>query len=131
MTFDKKEVLNTMLDSLRDLYEGKLKYDYLGICSNLSVPTVQKYGIQSKLLSSLIDGIMKDCFKSWEFYSGNPGYPVPPTKVFVCEDPHAGQWAYNRAALNETLWDQDTQYGRLRMDLVGHMIKFIEKELGK
>lgn len=59
-------------------------------------------------------------FKTWPHYSGDIDFPVPsPDKSIDAIDAYFDNLG--------DLWNRDTEYGRLRWDLLDHIIKELSK----
>lgn len=81
-----------------------------GICDNAESAGYRQGGFNHRI---------KPVFRKWPWYSGDIDYPVPTL----------GPRATPRRAyrLTDDLWIGD--YGDLRMNLLGHCIKALEKDL--
>lgn len=100
-----------LLTTLKQLRENGPRIRNSGICSQFDL-----YG----LYSSEERRQFRDSFKTWPHYSGDSSFPVPsPDKSVEAID------AYFDEQLD--LWDRDTEYGRLRWDLLDHIIKELNK----
>lgn len=62
----------------------------------------------------------RDSFKTWPHYSGDISFPVPSPDVQI----EAIDAYFDNLGV---LWDRDTEYGRLRWDLLDHIIKEMSK----
>lgn len=103
--------MNDLLAALEQLRENGPYNRDAGICSQLDL-----YG----LYSSEERRQFRDSLKTWPHYSGDSSFPVPsPDKSVEAID------AYFDEQLD--LWDRDTEYGRLRWDLLDHIIKELSK----
>lgn len=100
--------MNDLLTALKQLRENGPKNHSGGICAQFDL-----YG----LYSSQERRQFRDSFKTWPHYSGTIGFPVP--------GPAAAIDAY--IDNQDDLWDRDTEYGRLRWDLLDHVIKEMSK----
>lgn len=102
----------TLLEALIQLKtKGPVRKD-AGICWNIDL------GIRSWFDKEKI----KQAFTTWPHFSGNSSYPIPSTHY---PDP---SYAYDRT---DNLWDRRTKYGRLRWDLLDHLIEYLEKHDGQ
>lgn len=100
-----------LLTALKQLRENGPKNRYAGICSQFDL-----YG----LYSSQERQRFRDSFKTWPHYSGDPSFPVPsPDESVDAIDAYVYK--------SNDLWDRDTEYGRLRWDLLDHIIKELSK----
>ena len=54
-------------------------------------------------------------WRDWPHYRGEDRYPVP-----------GGMDAYDEALEADDMWDRETEYGRLRWDLLNHVIGVVE-----
>lgn len=78
-----------------------------GICDNVS-----------ELLRRHVDAdLLKPSFVSWQHYSGDLTYPVPSAQTGVSER--------HKYSYTDDVWIDD--YGDLRMDLLNHCIKTLER----
>ena len=103
--------MTDLLTALKQLRENGPKNRDAGICSQFDL-----YG----LYSSEERRQFRDSFKTWQYYSGDISFPVPSPDGFT---------EAIDAYFDETddLWDWDTEYGRLRWDLLDHIIKELSK----
>lgn len=97
--------MTDLLTALKQLRENGPKNRDGGICYQLG------------LLSSEERRQLRDSFKTWQYYSGDPSFPVPGTAAAID--------AYFDTSID--LWDRDTAYGRLRWDLLDHIIEEMSK----
>lgn len=100
-----KEYLENALQALRKLRENGPECVSVGICANT-------YGVVGRLVRELSP--------SWKKYSGNDRYPVPAVMYST---------PYQEYVLTKNLWDKSTEYGRLRWELLDHLIAMAEREL--
>lgn len=100
--------LLTALKQLRDTGP----YDRsTGICSQFEPPDSYNSEERLQFLAS---------FKTWPHYSGDISFPVPsPDKSIEAIDAYFDK--------SNDLWDRDTEYGRLRWDLLDHIIEELSK----
>ena len=104
-----------LLTKLKDLQKMGPGLHYSGICENI-VCTDREY----KQLRQL--------YKTWPYFSGNLHFPVPdPMKP---KDPVAAEEIFDSVSSAQQLW-ADTQYGRLRYQLLNHCIIQLEIQLSK
>lgn len=95
-------------DALIETRDGNVD-DSVGICTN----------VYDKIFEALdlfttrrhIDGLLTSAAEAWPKYSGSSHYPVP-----------GGEHAYHYSGRNK--WDRSTEYGRLRWELLDHMIDY-------
>lgn len=79
--------------------------------------------------------LLRKTAKTWPYYSGDPTCPVPAPSDFSTGDSNLSseEKIYERVfhghLYEGNFWDQETEYGRLRADLLRHHIKVIEDEL--
>lgn len=97
--------MTDLLTALKQLRENGPKNRDVGICS------------QFYLYSSEQRRQFRDSFKTWPHYSGDISFPVPGTAAAI------DAYFYD----GNDLWDRDTEYGRLRWDLLDHIIKELSK----
>lgn len=110
----------TLLKALKMVHEEATKHrkgektaswflTYAGICDNTWIAGHRQGGFYQTI---------KPIFKEWASYSGDIVYPVP--------SPKPG-WTPRKAfCIVDDLWVGE--YGNLRMDLLNHCIKTLEKE---
>lgn len=103
--------MTDLLTALKQLRENGPYNRDAGICAQFDL-----YG----LYSSEERQQFRASFKTWPHYSGGISFPVPSTDGFT---------EAIDAYFDETndLWDRDTEYGRLRWDLLDHIIKELSK----
>jgi hypothetical protein len=95
-----------MLKVLKDLRDGVLsKHPCDGVCEVIKI----NYGYVN----------LHELFKSWDEFSGDINFPVPSSGG---NDSPFMTWCncYD-------MWDKNSEYGRARWRLVGHMIAELEK----
>lgn len=99
--------MTDLLTALKQLRENGPHNRSAGICSQFDL-----YG----LYSSEERQQFRASFKTWPHYSGDPSFPVP--------SPDGLTYAIN-AYFDKSnyLWDRNTEYGRLRWDLLDHIIE--------
>ena len=104
-----REFLEEALSGLHYIQTNGPDHEDYGICSNLS-------GTVGSRATALIGRYVT----SWEHYSRFPGYPVP---AYDFGNP------VDEYALTAHMWDKDHPYGKMRWELLDHIITCIEKEL--
>lgn len=83
-------------------------FDYeVGICGDIEAHTNSALDLDA----------LKPTFVSWQYYSGDLIYPVP--------SPQAGMCPSRKYKNTDDVWVDD--YGDLRMDLLNHCIKTLER----
>jgi hypothetical protein len=90
------------------------------------------YGLcQTLRLNQLDKELVQDIFKTWPKFTGDLTYPVP------CPGGHTvvdGEVVFGAKAAKEAYnlaYDMYTgPYGALRLELLDHLIEFLERELG-
>lgn len=103
--------MTDLLTALKQLRENGPKNRDVGICSQFDL-----YGFYSAEECRQL----KASFKTWPHYSGDHSFPVPsPDKSMDALD----AYFYD----GNDLWDCNTEYGRLRWDLLDHIIKEMSK----
>lgn len=100
--------MNDLLTALKQLRENGPKNRDAGICCQFDL-----YGLYSAEERQQF----RASFKTWQYYSGDPGFPVPGTAAAI--DAYFDK--------SNDLWDRNTAYGRLRWDLLDHIIKELSK----
>lgn len=111
---DLNEAVNPATAKLRALLttmqeDGPTRRD-AGICINLNVLSARPWMYDDALIAS---------FRKWKYFSGSNAYPIP-----------GEYYAYSDAELHATCWDENTIYGRLRLDLLQHLIDTVVVEDG-
>lgn len=97
--------LFTILSNIRDIKTGKKEINpKSGICKNIGIRD-----IPIKLL------------KSWDKYSWDYIYPVPSTEEYILAEEK-----YTKEAIAKNLWNKDTEYGRLRYELLDFIEEYIK-----
>lgn len=103
--------MTDLLTALKQLRENGPHNRSAGICSQFDM-----FG----LYSSEERRQFRDSFKTWPHYSGDISFPVPsPDKSIEAIDAYFDN--------QDDLWDHGTDYGRLRWDLLDHIIKEMSK----
>lgn len=97
--------LYTVLANIRDIKSGKKELDTgAGICENTGIQT-----IPSKIL------------KSWDKYAMDYIYPVPSTDAGITSEEK-----YIKEARANNLWNKNTEYGKLRYELLDVIEEYIK-----
>lgn len=97
--------LYTVLANIRDIKSGKKKLDTgVGICENTGIQT-----LPSKLL------------KTWDKYEMDYIYPVPSTDAGI-----TAEEKYIKEARANNLWNKNTEYGKLRYELLDVIEEYIK-----
>lgn len=100
-----------LLTTLKQLRENGPRIRSVGICCQFDL-----YGLHSEEERRLF----RASFTTWQHYSGDDSFPVPsPTRSISAQD-----YYFDKTI---DLWDRDTEYGRLRWDLLDHIIKELSK----
>lgn len=100
--------MNDLLTALKQLRENGPKNRDVGICSQLGWYSSEEHRQ------------FRASFKTWPHYSGDISFPVPsPDGSIEAIDAY-----FNNLG---DLRDRDTEYGRLRWDLLDHIIEELSK----
>lgn len=103
--------MTDLLTALKQLRENGPRIRSAGICSQFDL--YGSYRSEERRQ-------FRACFETWPHYSGDDSFPVPsPDKSMDAID----AYFYD----GNDLWDRDTEYGRLRWDLLDHIIKELSK----
>ena len=105
-----------MLAALIEVRENPYRHQYGGICSN--VQTALWFDDVS--IQDIVD-FLAPYFRRWPKYSGERNYPVP----------HPDKNADVAYFVTEKRFDQSTEYGRNRWELLHFLIEELEKEIGQ
>lgn len=103
--------MTDLLTALKQLRENGPYDRSTGICSQFDSPELYSTAELRQYL---------DSFKTWPHYSGDSSFPVPSPDVSI----EAIDAYFDNLG---DLWDRDTEYGRLRWDLLDHIIKELSK----
>lgn len=103
--------MTDLLTALKQLCENGPNDRSAGICWQFDSP---------ELYSTAELRQYKDSFKTWPHYSGDISFPVPSPDGFT-----EAIDAYFDKSID--LWDRNTEYGRLRWELLDHIIKELSK----
>lgn len=100
------------LVALKKMQRGNIGDLSMGICGNLPFN---------------IDPDLKPAFKTWKHYSGNKYYPVP---AITEKDGYfpAAEMQYDNT---DNKWSRTTKYGRLRRNLLRHLISVYQAKVDK
>lgn len=103
--------MTDLLTALKQLRDNGPKNHNVGICGQFDL-----YGLHSEEERRQF----RNCFKTWQHYSGDDSFPIPsPDKSINAQDAYFDK--------RNDLWDRDTEYGRLRWDLLDHIIAEMSK----
>ena len=103
--------MTDLLTALKQLRENGPKNRDVGICSQFDM-----FGFYSSEQRRQF----RDSFETWPHYSGDHSFPVPSPDESIC----AMDAYFDKS---NDLWDRDTEYGRLRWDLLDHIIAEMSK----
>lgn len=111
-----KDKLITYLEHLASGRTIALHSKRWGLCNNLEYEFPANY--------SWIKSLMVAFYPSWKYFSKNFAFPVP--------DPnHLNDFSkaerYYYAKCNDNLWDPDSEYGKLRYDLVKEFLEYVKR----
>ena len=118
------EYLQLMLDAALDIKAGNFD-NRVGICGNIDHKVTNARGV--KFPGYVIDAeqinmnswrILRRAFCTWPKFSGDADFPI--------DDPYEIEEAHNVYA---RLPKWTGAYGKLRWELLDHIINFIEKEI--
>lgn len=114
------EAIESSLISLRS--RGPSRAD-MGICANLDDELEQLgFGCYEECAFSWREG----AFEIWPKFSGMLGWPVPSAESVPSADPMKTYYSASDAG---SLWDETTEYGRLRYELLDFLIEQIKKDI--
>lgn len=111
-----------------------------GLCGNISF-------IRYKLEPCLVSGWltmsndylirMREIFKVWPKFSGDLDYPIPSHEVVNGDNSgrdglsHRDMYRHISACRLYSMYDRNTEYGRLRLELLDFVIECVEKDFDK
>jgi hypothetical protein len=101
-----------ILEAIRDADPEDL--EKVGICCNFE----STFGD-----GRFYDSVLKESYDSWPHYSGSDTFPVPAS--YVADDEDEGDAAREYYYIGPK-WDKATEYGRMRYDLLDHMINYFK-----
>lgn len=111
--------LERIKEKLEAIVSGEVTFLHNGLCSYLKLSLNYQ---ENKLIKSYSE--------TWGHYSGSYTYPIPADYSFnPVQEPVEIYGVYQRRGLN--FIDPETEYGRLRLDLVRYWLECINKELEK
>lgn len=125
MTYN--EYLQLMLDAALDIKTGNFDEEY-GICENISYKVT--YAMTVKFPEYVIDDedkiimnswrILRHTFYTWPKFSGDVNFPIDdPYEIETTEDAYVRLPKWTGA------------YGKLRFELLDHVIDYLKKEIEK
>lgn len=109
-----------ILKVLKELAKGNISNMNGGIC----------YNIEQQLPYDMsLDRSLYPAFRAWPYFSGSVSYPVPdPEKP----GKYAAKIIYDNMAYHQNnMWSRTTRYGRLRRNLVRHLVQHFEAKVNK
>ena len=105
-----------MLEALKQVRDVDYLHTYGSICSNVQTALIfTDVGMQD-----IVD-FLAPYFERWPKYSGERNYPVP----------HPDKSADVAYFLTKERFDQSTEYGRNRWELLHFIIAELEREIGQ
>jgi len=104
------------LQALINLRDNGPKHFSMGVCGNI-FDACDVY-----IPREIIEQEIWDMAPDWPYYSGDTKYPVP-------HPSYSPRRAYNVAHLHDNMWDKDTEYGKMRYNLLNFLIAETEKAL--
>lgn len=108
------------LETLKAIKEFGPKRQHAGICANSDLYRTDKENLGWYECYKFV----RDYSSDWSSYSGVAGYPIPSTLAGMCPEE-----CFNEHVLEYNLWDKETEYGRLRWELLDYLIERVEEDL--
>lgn len=109
----------TLLNILLTIKKNGPKYQYTGIC----VAVANVMGSLLYIPDRAMEELLSDVMETWPKWSGSRTFPIPGTggksKISTYVD-----FAITRG----NMWDPETEYGRLRLELLDHCITYLQSE---
>lgn len=111
-----------------DVYSGKFEIavKYTGICD--AVIHAVRSGRVSEV-ARLVAEEIKPLSEKWSKFSGCPAYPIPDPYCTDDDGTYEAREIFYAASDEEKMWDANTEYGKLRLELLDFCIKQLEQEL--
>lgn len=91
---------------------------HTGICHQDRIVTLK----HSQRLGGAAEDLLQELLEGWPKFSGDESYPINSDKN---EYPKV---EYINASLSVTLWDKNTEYGKLRWELLEYLIEELKRE---
>lgn len=92
-----------------------------GVCSNIKIFLKYVHGVR---IETHVTKILRYFWQDWEYFSGKDAYPVPPNRtVHKSIAEIRSRESYYKFC---DLYDENTEYGQLRWELVDHLIYKME-----
>ena len=111
-------------------HEQKMRILYALTCAS-TTGEADDLGICGGVHSSLplhdwrdFDHWMCSQLRKWPHWSGSTLYPVSDPASW-----HTGSYQYDEARRTGKMWDENTEYGRRRWDLLRHLVMQMLKEV--
>lgn len=128
-----KLVLSALADTKAKLDKGMSAKESMNtLCSHVwYFITSEGYGAYHKEIKE----ILRKTAKTWLHYSGDTTCPVPAPSDFstgeskLLPQEKIYERVFHGHLYEGNFWDQTTEYGRMRVDLLNHNIKVISVEL--
>lgn len=99
-----------LLEALENIRDKGPANRLCGICANV------RDLLKGEYTNLQITNRQKELFVKWPKFSGDLSFPI-----------EGGEAAYDNAKWEGTLWKEDTEYGRLRKELLLFMINELRK----
>lgn len=93
-----------------------------GVCSNTEIFLKNVNGIR---LEISVSKILSNFWQDWEHFSGHNDYPVPANR-YLRKTSIVEALAKDEYSITRDMYDESTEYGKLRWELIDHLIYKME-----
>ena len=130
-----KEQLHRYLDALKHVERFNGSDSGLAICAILGKLLNYNEGDLVYEFPTVFLPYQQTLYESWDYWSGSEFYPVPcPESLIDAFQEDGGQYFDDSIGMSERVFDNTEfmwrgEYGRLRYDLLRHLIRCVERDL--
>lgn len=105
----------SVTEALKAMKAGKISCKTFAICANMMFSTTDT-------AEDVFFHHRRDVFESWPKFSGQDMYPIPDPKGVL----NARCIFDDYETEGKSMWDKRTAYGKLRYELLDHLITYFE-----
>lgn len=107
-------------------YDAKFVKKVCEELTDVATDPCPREGICGQLSDEVCEWIAEQ-FDQWEHFSGNYAYPISVNEIDVWGVEIGPSQQYYDAKSRAEMWDTDTEYGRMRWDLLAFLLERASK----